>query len=374
MIRGHGGNIFELARTLMCHPSDIIDVSSNMNALGPPPGLVGHLKKNLDVILSLPEVDSATICADLAGIMGITPSEISAGGGTTQFIYAMLPALKSRRVLILAPTYSDYADACKMHGLCPDHLIAEPKAGFQPDLEYLGSVADTYDTVVICNPNNPTGQLISGDQLKSLCRQHRRTRFVIDESYLSFVDDDQAHTLVGAGLENVIVLHSLSKIYRIPGLRVGFVIAKPPIIEAFKKYATPWSVNGLAQCAVQYLMDPASKVADFVQSSRQFINQERRRFMRKLAACPHIKPYPSHASYVLLELMDSLEAPNIAQKLARQRILIRDCSNFHGLSDQFIRISLQGVKINDRVARALMNTVGNGNNKIDSSQTALVGA
>ena len=114
MLIGHGGNIFDLAQELRCDPFDIVDMSSNINPLGPLPGLVGFLKENLTAITALPQVDARNTAQVFATRNLLDLAQVIAGNGTTQFIYTMPPALDTRRALILGPTYADYADATRL--------------------------------------------------------------------------------------------------------------------------------------------------------------------------------------------------------------------------------------------------------------------
>jgi threonine-phosphate decarboxylase len=117
MIIGHGGNIYDIAHRLGCEPSEITDMSSNVNPLGPPPGLVAFIQNNLNVIAALPEVDSKLLVHSFAARYGVDPACVLAGNGSTQFIYAIPMALKTQSALIIGPTYADYADACSMHSI-----------------------------------------------------------------------------------------------------------------------------------------------------------------------------------------------------------------------------------------------------------------
>ena len=157
MLNGHGGNIFEMARRHGCHADNILDMSSTINPLGPPPGLMDYLRTNLSVATRLPEVDSGETARQYAEYLSVNPHRILAGNGTTQFIYAIPQALESRRILIVGPTYSDYADAWKMHGVSATMMMASESDNFMPDLALLNKKLAEADTVSICNPNNPTG-------------------------------------------------------------------------------------------------------------------------------------------------------------------------------------------------------------------------
>ncbi|HAO23079.1 MAG TPA: histidinol phosphate aminotransferase, partial [Desulfobacteraceae bacterium] len=170
MICGHGGNIYELARRLKCQPFDIIDMSSNVNPSGPPPGLTEFLKENISAMIALPEADAGKAVFAFAHRYGIDPKCVLAGNGTTQFIYAIPKAIGTKNALIVAPTYSDYADACAMHDIAYTYYLTQASQNFVPDLTQIQKDMQAADTIFICNPNNPTGVLIPSDQLESLCR------------------------------------------------------------------------------------------------------------------------------------------------------------------------------------------------------------
>lgn len=355
MINGHGGNIYDMAQRLGCELSEIIDMSSNVNPLGPPPGLTAFLKKNMDTILALPEVDAKNAVYAFARRYNIDPHLVLAGNGTTQFIYTIPLALESRKVCILGPTYSDYADACVMHNIRYEFLIAEESLGFQPDINRIQKNIEGSDTVFICNPNNPTGVLIPADELEQLCGSHPGTYFVIDESYLPFVHHRDDQSMLGRGLPNVIVLNSMSKIFRVPGLRIGFLISPENIIERFMRYILPWSANSLAQAAVSYLMEQEAETDAFIENTRVFLEAERSRFEKTLVNTSGIKFFPSTTSFILARVFGNHTAHEVLNSLAHDRILIRNCSNFRGLSDRFIRVSLKTQDINTLLAEKLLN-------------------
>ena len=120
MTFGHGGNIYEVARRYGRRPSDIIDMSSNINPLGPPPGLIEFLHDNMAKITRLPEVDNQETIKHFAGFLAIEPERLLVGNGTTQFIYSMPRALGIKNPIVIGPTYSDYQDA-----LNRDHILSQ---------------------------------------------------------------------------------------------------------------------------------------------------------------------------------------------------------------------------------------------------------
>jgi len=344
MIKGHGGNIYDLARDLGCDPSDITDMSSNVNPFGPPPGLMAFLAENLGCLTALPEVDAGRIRQAFAERHGIDPARVLAGNGTSELIYCLPRALASRRVLILAPTYADYADACRMNGVPFEYLTTDASAGFVPEPERIaGAVAAAgADTVVICNPNNPTGVLLPSAVIVELCRSHPRTRFVVDESYLGFVPGGQGDSLMREEVpENIVVLNSMSKVFRVPGLRIGFAYSSRPLIDGLAAWRLPWSVNSLSQAAVAWLMENRADVDRFVGETVVRLEAERAFLTEQLRPLPSLRLFPSVTSFMLAALDRDDGAERLCDYLARRKILIRNCANFHGLSSAYVRFSLK---------------------------------
>lgn len=349
MIQGHGGDIYHAAKVLGCIASEIVDMSSNVGPLGLPPGLGHVLETRWEEVLALPEVDSRSLGSAFAASTGLRSEQVLAGNGTTEFIFTVPAALGTKKALIVGPTYADYADVCRAYGIDPLFWLAVEEAGFQPDLRAVSSMLAGVDTVFVCNPNNPTGSLVPAPLLQSLIQAHPTVRFVVDESYLPFVPDWEALSLAGMEAENVIVLQSFSKIFAIPGLRLGFVIAAPEIVRAFLRFKQPWSVNRLSQIAGVFLLSQKA----FVQKTSRFVQTERDGFLGQIKGLETLSPFPSVTHFVLFRLNGVIGAGELKDRLAEHKILIRDCSNFQGLSDRFVRIALKAPEANRRCAEAL---------------------
>ena len=340
MLKGHGGNIHDAAKRIGCLPEEVIDMSSNMNPLGPPSGLIDSIRENIESICTLPEVDAKGITTLLAQKFGIPSECVLAGNGTTQFIYSIPKALGSARALIVGPTYSDYEDACVMNHVEYSYFFSDEEDGFDADIEKLLETVQNFDTVFICNPNNPTGSLISGDDLERLCRSCPETFFIVDESYLPFAGDAYEMSAVKLKLSNVIVLNSMSKIYRIPGLRIGFLIASVPIIYKFAELSLPWSVNAIAQSAVKYVLQDEAGEA-FLKETRGFIETEKELFLQRFNDNSKITLFSGTVYYLIAKLDPSVKAEDLCRELESEKILIRNCANFIGLPENIVRFSLK---------------------------------
>ncbi|MGD8268230.1 MAG: aminotransferase class I/II-fold pyridoxal phosphate-dependent enzyme [Desulfobacterales bacterium] len=346
MIHGHGGNIYQLARELGCDPTEIVDMSSNVNPLGPPPELMDHLKAHLGCIKALPEVAAESMERMFADHNRIDANQVMAGSGTTQMIYDLPRALEMREALIVGPTYVDYADGCRLGNVACRFAHARESDHFKVDADRLREQIAPVDAVYICNPNNPTGQLIDADAIRELCQDFPRQQFIVDESYLPFVKHHAHHSLLRDRPANALVLTSMSKIFRIPGLRVGFIVGEAGAIQRLRHLAPPWSVNSLAQTAVRFLLTNEPLSRNFIARTQAFIAAERGFMIDALAALTDLRIYPSHTSFFILRLPEPYRAVAVCRALSADRILVRDCTNFEGLSERFVRISLKTTDVN----------------------------
>jgi threonine-phosphate decarboxylase len=359
VITGHGGNIYELAKNNNCKPEEIIDMSSNLNPLGTPPGLLEYLKQNISAIKALPDAGATFLIKKFENFHDLKQGQVLAGHGTTEFIYSITKALQIKNALILGPTYSDYKDSCMQNNCHFTFLMAEDSNDFIHNPDQISDNSKNKDMVFICNPNNPTGTLISSQILHRICESHPDTIFVIDESYLPFIPKDDTFSMIHTKLKNVIVLNSMSKIFSIPGLRTGFLKASPEIINQCQKYQLPWNVNSLAQIAADYILTKKQEMAVFIQETRNFIKTEKMQFISRFQGVSALSCLPSQVPYILIRLNTELTAATFCNNLSKENILIRNCSNFDGLSDKYIRVALKNSSVNQVLADKLLQVIKN---------------
>lgn len=344
----HGGDILSMARRLGCGVEDLIDLSSNLTPLGMPPGLREELSARLSEISFLPESGSETLVRLFAGKYGCSPRQVLAGNGTTEFIYAVPASVKSRRALIVAPTYGDYQTASDWAGLTVGFFNLKPEEDFALDFNRLSARLTGGELVFLCNPNNPTGRVASSRELLDFILAHPASEFLLDESYLPFVDEP---SLAGFPLPaNLFLLCSSSKIYGIPGLRLGFLVAGEEKMARFAARRKPWGVNRMAQVAGEYLLAHGDA---YVQAVRDYLASARPGFAARLAALPGVRVIPGAANFILCRLHGEITAARLREAMLARRIMIRDCANFTGLGPQYFRVSLQTAERNEKGLAAL---------------------
>jgi threonine-phosphate decarboxylase len=349
----HGGDILSMAQRLGCTVGDLIDLSSNLTPLGMPPGLRETLIERLPEISFLPESGSETLVRLFAGKYGCSPQQVLAGNGTTEFIYAVPGSSRCRRALIVAPTYGDYQTACEWAGLAVDFFILRAEEDFALDFNRLSARLTGGELVFLCNPNNPTGRAVTSRELMAFILAHPASEFLIDESYLPFVSEP---SLAGFPLPaNLFLLCSSSKIYGIPGLRLGFLVADQEKMARFAERRKPWGVNRMAQVAGEYLLEHGDA---YVQTVRDFLGLVRPGFVSRLAEFPGVRVVPGAANFILCRLTGAITATRLREAMLLERIMIRDCGNFTGLDDRYFRVSLQEPERNERFLKALAGILG----------------
>ncbi len=237
MLEGHGDDIGKYKNIRANFSSNVLYGELNE-------GLLAHLQERIATVTHYPEADARTVQADAAGAYGVLTDQVLVTNGATEAIYLTAQAFFGGSATILTPTFAEYEDACRQFGL-------------QVRLQSWETVKDgdlfSTDLVFICNPNNPTGSVFPYGRLKRLLDSNPQSLFVIDESYIEFTIRTTSVVFSLDKHPNVLVLRSLTKSCRIPGLRIGFVLGPSAQIALLRKLKMPWSVNQLALEAAAYI-------------------------------------------------------------------------------------------------------------------------
>jgi threonine-phosphate decarboxylase len=348
----HGGNVFAIARALGVPLEELLDFSASINPLGPSPGVRDALHASYATVHHYPDRDAVALKEALARHHGLAPANIVAANGSTELIYLLPRLVDGCRALIIAPPFSEYARSMARAGCSCDYFTLDPADGFALSLPALAErLKEGYDLLFLANPGNPTGRLLpltECQRLLELCRQNN-TFLVLDEAFMDFCEEGSAKQLA-VNREGMVILRSMTKFYAIPGLRLGFAIGAPPLTARLAGLQEPWSVNTAAQLAgIASLADNAYR-----EQSLHYVASERARLFAGLAALPELKPYPSAANFLLVEITrPDLTAPQLYRQLLAQGIIIRTCGNFIGLDNRFFRIAVRQRQENEQLLAAL---------------------
>lgn len=328
MLNGHGDDAYQYNRTIVSNFSSNV---YNQNDLS---GLKAFLKEELEHIVSYPHPEAASLQQDLAEVNHILPENVCVTNGSVESIYLIAQLFQNKRSAIIVPTFSEYADACHIyhHQIEMLHSLENP---------------DSFDLIWLCNPNNPTGKVYDKTYLKGLIRQYPDVLFVLDHAYEAFTLQPLLSSEEAAAFPNVILLHSMTKRFAIPGLRLGYITANNNLIGQLRQLRMPWSVNSMAIAAGHYLLErnmPFDIVA--------YLN-EKDHLYKSLQTIGDLEMIPSDTHFMLVRLCRG-NAADLKDFLANKYgMLIRDASNFQGLDESYIRIATQTSAENDALVQGI---------------------
>ncbi len=344
----HGGDIYSLSEELGWPERKIVDFSASINPLGVSNKVKAEIRRHLKFLHNYPDPDCRRLIRHLSRSVELPAECLLPGNGSTEIIYLIPRVLKPERVLIPAPTFSEYERAihCSELNVEITYLNLKEEDGFHIQSAEIQKALGGIDLIYLCNPNNPTATLIPQKELLDLVREckKRKTYIVVDEAFIDFVPEQ---SILQEVTENpyLLVLRSLTKFYALTGLRVGYLAAHPDVIKRFKLIKEPWSVNTLAQrAAVVALKDKA-----YIRNTFKLLEAEKK-FLEKEFSRMELTFYPSMVNFYLIKHPQS---SNIVNELRKQGILIRDCSNFRGLTGEFMRVAVKTHRDNTRLIKAL---------------------
>lgn len=326
----HGGDIYtasEITGKAIC---EIIDMSSSVNPLHLPEKIKRKALKRFPLLHKYPDTEARAFIKTFSELYKIPHENIVCGNGSTELIYLIVKALKPNSVLILEPTFIEYEKACRVNEI--DDVEKVFTLNKEEIFEMINKKMQKrkYEMIFICNPNNPTGWLIDKKEILELANHYEDSTFVLDEAFIDFAPDE---TLLRDSISsNIIVLRSLTKFYGLAGLRFGYAVAFFKTIERIKRYRQPWSINSLSQ----WIAEEIIKDEEFKKQSHDFFLMEKDFFEYSLNKLK-LRYFPSVANFYLIEI----HKKGIFQYMLARGILIRDCSNFYGLNENFIRVSVK---------------------------------
>ncbi len=345
---GHGGNIHGLARDLGLDISSLLDFSANINPMGPPEWLRPLISREVASLVHYPDPYASLLVAAIADRYQVPAESVLVANGTTELLYQLPQLLGCSRALIPSPSYIDYAKVMELAGMNIQPLLLQAERGFALDPQELAAHLSGGEVVVIGSPNNPTGALVEPDQIIALAQAHSATLFLVDEAFLDFVGGGRS---VAFAADNILSLHSLTKFYAIPGLRLGFGIFPLPVARLLRERLPPWTVNSLAQSVgVRALAD-----LEYGTQSRALCTELRIALQKELKQIPALQVFDSAANYLLLRLVDGSDAAILAAKLLERKIMIRTCANFVGLDASYFRVAVRTEAENRLLLAALAN-------------------
>jgi len=322
MLTGHGDDAYVYGKAV------VANFSSNVYYGGFPDGIRDQLIASIDQIAGYPDANAESLERCLAQWHGLSNDRLIVTNGATEAFYLIAHAFRQKSATIVVPSFAEYEDACRAHDLDLQFLNWDELA---PDTRF------TTGLVFLGNPNNPTGAVLKKEQLQRIVENNAQSLFVIDEAYVDFTQEDVSLVAALAELNNLVIVKSLTKTYAIPGLRLGYLLSNPEIIRQLLRVKMPWSVNALAIEAGKYLVQHHTEYALPLDA----LLHDTQELIGRLNGIEHLQALPTQTNFFLCRLRKGTAAELKAFLLQEYGVLIRDASNFRGLTEAHVRIATQ---------------------------------
>jgi histidinol-phosphate aminotransferase len=268
-----------------------------------------------------------------------SPDEVLLLNGACEGFWLLAHALRPKRAICVHPSFTEPEAAFRAVGADVVHAYRGSEFALDPD-----AVPTDGDIVVLGNPNNPTGNLDPAHMVEQLARPDRL--LIVDESFMEFIPDEDESLASRADIPGLIIVRSITKLWSLAGVRAGYLLASPELVEKLAAQRQPWSVSSPACAALAYCMGDRRyrrRVATMVAEAREEL-------ALALERISGVKTWPSVANFLLLEVDD---APEVISQLRDAGIAVRPAHSFPGLSTNHVRVAVRHAVDNQRLARAL---------------------
>lgn len=335
----HGGDIYG--------GDVVLDFSANTNPYGTPQGILDGVMAALTQVDRYPDPYCRALVTKLARAEDVPEAYLLCGNGAAELIYAYAQAVKPQLAAELAPTFSEYALGMEQVGCRMERYELTPKNGFALDDGILAFLREKRPQVLfLCNPNNPTGQVIAPELMERILHATRDlgTRLFVDECFLDLSDGGQSVKRLLRDNPQVLILKAFTKSYGMAGLRLGYCISSDgALLRQMSEAVQPWNVSSLAQAAGVAALEQGA----FLEKTRQTVFRERKWLKQELEKLGFFV-VESHANYLLFR-----GEVDLGRNLRSRGIAIRDCSNYHGLEAGWYRIAVRLPEENHRLIQAM---------------------
>lgn len=353
----HGSDLEKIEKIYGIKKEDIISFSANVNPLGISPLLRDGIAKHIDCITTYPDRDYVELRNSIATYCKTELENIIVGNGSTELISLFIQILQPKKAMILGPTYSEYErEIALVGGKTIYYPLREENDFILDPKHFVSKLSEDIDMLVICNPNNPTGTAIANKDMRLILDACKECDIfvMVDETYVEFAENIDVVSSVSLTRTygNIAILRGTSKFFAAPGLRLGYAIcSNPDLMQKVNQRKDPWTINSIAVVAGNLMF----KDTAYIQETTDLIRSERERLFKIFEESDRFKPYWPHGNFMLLKILDdSLTSQDLFDRCIKKGLMIRDCSTFPYLGENFIRFCFMNPSDNDRLVATLM--------------------
>lgn len=340
----HGGNIYTFAKQKKILPSSVIDFSANINPMGTSSKGETAVMARRAEWMHYPDPNNEELYAAITKRYGIPSDNCVLGNGAAEIIYALCRLKSFDKIIVSAPTFSEYAHGAQSVGLPIEVVYQKRECQFIFDTATILNCSTKESLIFLGNPNNPDGSLITKEQCEELLTNiDKSSLLVLDESFIDFVGDEESCRPLLKKYDNLVILHSYTKFYAVPGLRLGAAYMCEALKRKMEVLLPAWSVSRPAQVyGATALLD-----YEYIENSRQLIRLEKERIYALYKTLALWNPIQPSVNFMLLQFNGTPEmASKMVRTLENKFILIRDCSSYNNLEGIWYRIAIKTPQLN----------------------------
>lgn len=335
-----------------CPAFSLLDFSASINPLGPPASVLAAIESALPALRHYPDPQYIHLRQAIADHHQLSMDWVLPGNGSAELLTLAGRTFASLDcTYVVGPAFGDYGRSWRGAGA---ELKTIPWQVDQPwpwrklrspsEIANTSAVQSSHHGLILNNPHNPSGTLLAREEILALLPHYQWV--LLDEAFMDFLPPGEEQSLVG-DLEkhpNLIILRSLTKFYRLPGLRLGYALAHPDLLAQWQAWRDPWPVNVLAEAAAIASLE----AEEFRQLVWQWLPPARSALQQDLASLPGLFPLPSQTNFLLVKT--TIPAPELQEELLTKcQILIRDCLSFPELGEDFFRVAVRTMADNQKI-------------------------
>lgn len=349
----HGANPVRLYKAAGLEmPADFIDFSENVHSFGPPPFIGQEWSDMLPLISRYPDPEAEPFRSAAANFHGVGREQVAAGNGAAEIFTWLARRYREKRVVLVEPAFSEYRKTLQAENVEISEVQLSSETAWKLPLDELTSAVQGSAALYICNPHNPTGGLVTQQNLRMLMKicLEANCELVVDEAFIDFVGERFSVIPDVNKFSNLIVIRSMTKMYAIPGLRLGYVISSEQVASELKQGAAHWNVNALsAEIGARCFAEAAYR-----ERIRGSVAEERR-LMKNFLEQQGCEVTASVANFLSFRLLEKINTADFFEGMLKKGLVLRHTHSFKGMDGRWFRIGMKSEQQMEELREGMAN-------------------
>lgn len=347
----HGANPLRLYKqTGIEPPENFMDFSENIHPFGPPAFIKENWSEYYSLLNAYPDPDAEPFRTSAASYHKIERNQLAAANGAAEVFTWLAGRYRGKQVALMEPAFSEYRKTLEAENVVIKEIQLSSDSNWHMNTDEIKSYLKNCAALYICNPHNPTGILMALEKLKEIADHcsNADCELVIDEAFIDFIGEEASFTEHLSSYPHVIIVRSMTKMYAIAGLRLGYVMAAPQTIKELIQGAAHWNVNALSSLFGSHFFP----LKDYRETIRQAANEERRNMMQFLAE-KNCRYTDSKANFLSFCLPEDKDPDLFFRDMLKKGVVLRHTYSFKGMDGRWFRIGMKAETAMQRLRKEM---------------------